>query len=167
MTASFLIVLAAAGLSPTAAGAVDRQVHEIFRPYREEADDQAVWERPIFSQELRALIARWQSVVPEGEVDDLNDGDWLCQCQDWDPKAFDLSILKVAAPGADHASVDVAIRLAAGEAHKRRAQLRLANEDGRWMIDELYAADSFPNGLKQALRETIAKDEALRKGQKP
>ncbi|MCW1427958.1 YbjP/YqhG family protein [Novosphingobium sp. JCM 18896] len=167
MTASMLILLAAAGLAPATAGEVDRQVHEIFRPYRENADDRPVWERPIFSRELRTLIAHWQRVAPEGEVDDLNDADWLCQCQDWDPKAFDLAILKVAGAGADRASVDVRIGLGAGEAGKRRAQLRLEREQGGWMIGDLYAAESFPEGLKQALRETIAKDEALRREKRP
>jgi len=37
----------------------------------------------------------------------------------------------------------------------------LRREGGAWKIDDMFA-ESFPSGLRQALRETIAEDKALR-----
>ena len=48
----------------------------------------------------------------------------------------------------------------AGAENLRPATLTLKHEDGVWQIDEI-AAEGFPHGLRQALRETIAEDEAL------
>jgi hypothetical protein len=42
-------------------------------------------------------------------------------------------------------------------------QLRFRPEGGGWKVDDLFAA-GMPDGLKQALRETIAADEALKAG---
>ncbi len=43
---------------------------------------------------------------------------------------------------------------------EREERLTLRREGEAWMIDDIFA-ESFPQGLRQALRETIAADEAL------
>ena len=43
---------------------------------------------PIYTAEVSALIAEWRTVAPQDEPDARSDGDWLCQCQDWNEEAF-------------------------------------------------------------------------------
>lgn len=159
-------LLAGASLPPDYSAQIDAQVAEAFRPYKDDIDDQAVWDRPIFSAEVNALIAHWQKVLPDDEPDRLNDGDWLCQCQDWDAKAFKAEIASRAALSEGRASVDVKIDLFGDPNGIRDAKLIFTREGGAWKIDDIFAKDSFPDGLKQALRETIAEDEALRAGKR-
>lgn len=157
------MLLAGASPSPADTAALDAQVAEVFRPYRQGADGKAAWDYPVWSAEVTALIAHWQRVIPEDEPDALNDGDWLCQCQDLDETRFR------AVPGArrmvaaDTAEIDVKIDLGfTGVADPREARLIFKREGGGWKLDDIFAKESFPRGLKQALRETIAEDEALR-----
>lgn len=159
MTASILpaLLLAAVGLSATEQTALDATVAEIFRPYGEEANDKPPWDYPIYSAETAALIAHWQRVVPQDEPDELNDGDWLCLCQDWDAEEFKAILGSREALSADTAQVEVKLDLGFGEG--RDAKLILKKEGTSWRLDDLFA-ESFPRGLKQALRETIAADEA-------
>lgn len=144
------------------AAALDTAVTELFRPYGQGLDTQAVWERPIFSAEVNALIAHWQRVLPPDEPDRLNDGDWLCQCQDWDERAFRTSAGAPRKLADDMAELDVKIDLGFPEAAGLRdARLIFRREDGAWKLDDIFAPEAFPQGLKQTLRETIAEDEAM------
>ncbi|HKX77061.1 MAG TPA: DUF3828 domain-containing protein [Novosphingobium sp.] len=143
--------------------ALDAAIAEIFRPYSSGYDNTPPWERPIFSAEATALIAHWRHVLPEDEPDRLNDGDWLCQCQDYDAKGFKTTprIIEISSDGL--ASAEIGIDLGFSEVRDlRKATLILRREGGAWKLDEIVSADAFPRGLKQALRETIAEDEALR-----
>jgi len=137
-------------------------VKAIYAPYTVTLQDGSYppisWERPIYTKEVAALISRWETVMPEDEVDDLNDGDWLCLCQDWDSRAFKTTIVSSEMKGADAAHVMVDVAVFGTEA--RRAAFDFKREDGVWKIDEL-TAEGMEKGLKQALRDTIAKDEAL------
>src|SRR6478752_768272 len=89
-----LLLAALPGPAPAAQGALLRTVEGLFKPYARPpaARSPAVWQRPIWSRETAALIARWRRVTPSDEVDTLSDGDWLCQCQDWDVHAFKLTV---------------------------------------------------------------------------
>ena len=148
-----IAALLAASPAPSVYPAIDR----IFHPYSAppSAHALAAWQRPIWSRETAGLIARWQQATPKGEVDDLDDGDWLCQCQDWDQKAFRLMILsrKIDPPG--HAVVNVGFRLNSRD--NRTARLLLSFEGGAWKLDDVFD-DDFPQGLQAALRLTTAKD---------
>jgi hypothetical protein len=135
-------------------------VARFYRPYSIGAASAAVWERPIFARDTAALIARWQRVMPDGELDGLNDGDWLCLCQDWDHTKFRVTTLNRQPLGPGAAEVRLAIQL--GNGQRREGRLRLLKEAAGWRIDDLFASD-FPRGLRQALRETIAEDEKLPK----
>lgn len=141
--------------TPAQAGTPEAAVAAIFAPYSGPTATTASWDYPIYSQQTAELIARWRAVAPKDEPDELSDGDWLCQCQDFDRKAFTATILsKRAARG----GTLVAVRLDLGDNAPRNAQLVLKRESGMWRLDDLYAAQDFPNGLKQKLQETILED---------
>lgn len=141
--------------------ALQEKVVEIFRPYGGSDEATASWDYPIYSVEVTDLIARWRSVTPEGELDGLNDGDWLCQCQEWEPHAFAVTMTSIGMVSDDVAEVELIVDLGFGGPEDTRAEtLTFKREDGIWKLDEMIAI-AFPDGLKQALRETIAVDEEL------
>jgi hypothetical protein len=117
----------------------------------------AAWEVPHFSAETTALIAQWRRSTPSAEVDDLRDGDWLCQCQELDSTGFTARIERTEMHGKDSADLDIAVDLGFADAQDSARSLRLLlkRESEVWKIDDILAA-SFPRGLKQALREAIA-----------
>jgi hypothetical protein len=160
--AASLLALAASVVALVAAdsSAIEQTVTRIYQPYVIERATAPVWERSLFSREVSALINHWQRVMPEGQLDGLNDGDWLCQCQDWSPLNFHVTTLsrQPAGPG----TVETRLRIDLGNGQSRQARLLLHKEAQGWRIDDLFA-DDFPHGLKQALRETIAADEKVSK----
>jgi hypothetical protein len=160
------LILAAAAPSAEDRMAIEEAVVGIFAPFTTE-NPGASWDFPVYSEEVTALIAKWKSVIPESEPDGLNDGDWLCQCQDWDAAAFQATITSVTMTGARTAEVEVSLDLGfgAGEAG-RGGRLLLRREGEAWKIDDIVA-EPFPSGLRQALHETIAADEALLAAGKP
>jgi hypothetical protein len=168
MLATIAAVLLTAGASaPSAAerDSIETQVTAIYGAYRQPATGVASWDYPVYSTELTALIARWKAVVPEDEPDALNDGDWLCQCQDWNRRRFLATILMIAMNPSGTAEVDVILDLGLNaRTGSRVARLVLKRERDGWKIDDIVA-DGFPDGLRRALHETIAADEALAAGQ--
>jgi len=160
LLATILAVLAAT-TAPSDAdrAAIEEKVVEIFQPYGGSEESTASWDYPIYSAEVTALIARWRAVTPEGGMDGLNDGDWLCQCLDWEPHAFAVTMTSIGMVSDDVAEVELTVDLGFGGPEDTRAEtLTFKREDGVWKIDEMVSLE-FPDGLKQALRETIAVDE--------
>lgn len=161
MSLTTAILFLASGALPAADSVgIDRQVAEIYRPYSHAVSSTSAWERPIFSAEINALVRHWGRVTPHEEVDDLSDGDWLCLCQDWEPRGFRATVVsrRLVRPG----FVEVGLRINLGEGSRRTARLELKREASGWKIDDMISSD-YPRGLKQALRETIAADEKLPK----
>jgi len=159
-----LLLLAAAAPSAVDLTEIETRVVEIFRSYGGPPNAPAAWDHPIYSAEVTALIARWKAVMPHDEVDSLNDGDWLCQCQDWDGEGFRATIVSIAMSDESTAEVELRVDLGFGGPESMRGEhLTLRREEGVWAIDEIVAG-AFPQGLKQALRDTIAEDEALAAG---
>ena len=157
------LLLAGAALPAADDAALQAKVAEIFRPYQQDMDDKAAWDYPIYSDEVRSLIDHWQHVVPDDEPDALNDGDWLCQCQDWNAQAFKVSVASSRMLAPDRAEVDVRIDLGFSEVRDlREARLIFRREGEGWQLDDIFARDAFPDGLTRALRDTIREDEALR-----
>ena len=155
------LLLAAAAPSAADRNEIETRVVEIFQSYRGPPAPVAAWDYPIYSAEVTALIARWKAVMPQDEVDALGDGDWLCQCQDWDGEGFQATIVSIAVSEEGTADVELSLDLGFGGAEStRRERVTFKREAGVWTIDEI-AAEAFPNGLKQALRDTIAEDQAL------
>lgn len=161
MLATALAVLANATTAAEDRAAIEEAVVAIFKPYAADASGAASWDYPIYSTETAALIAKWREVTPEDEVDRLSDGDWLCQCQDWNAQAFTATIGAIGMWNEGFAEVDLTVDLGLdGPDATRMERLTFKREGAEWKLDDILA-DSFPDGLKQALRETIAEDEAL------
>jgi len=161
-----LLLLAASAGAPAAAlrEEIETQVTAIYGPYADRETSVAAWDYPIYSAELTALIARWKAVMPQDETDALNDGDWLCQCQDWNNRRFLASIVAIGMDVDGRSEVDVIIDLGISRRDATRAaRLILKREQAEWKVDEIIG-DAFPDGLRQALHETIAADEALAAG---
>ena len=167
MLATIAAVLVLAGASPPPAvdrDAIETQVTTIFGPYKSQSRGIAAWDYPIYSAEVTALIERWKAVRPQDKPDRLSDGDWLCQCQDWNRRRFLTTIISVGMQDRNSAEVDFILDLGTNGTNGSRAgRLILTREQGGWMIDDIVA-DPFPDGLKQALRETIAEGETLSAG---
>lgn len=147
------LLLAAATLAPADSAALDAAVVTMFAPYRNPNATQSPSERPIWSAETAALIARWRRGTPRDEIDDMSGGDWLCLCQDWDAAKFRAAVIDRTATAPGTAQVRVRVSIGFGEAQVERLSFR--REGGRWKLDDMVARD-FPRGIKQALRETIA-----------
>ena len=154
-----LTLFLSAGAAPAipANATPEAVVRALYAPYASSKTHGAVWDWPVYTAETTALIRAWQKVTPQGEVDALSDGDWLCQCQDWDAHGFRVQILTRRVLRPDVVEVRAALRGADG---LMRLRLRLRNEGGRWRLDDLFAVN-LPRGLRDALRRTIAEDRAL------
>jgi hypothetical protein len=158
MPAIALASLLFAAAAPSAAdrATLDAAVAAIYQPYRT-SNSPPDWERPIYSAEIQTLIARWRRVTPSDEVDGLSDADWLCMCQDWDEHKFRATIRSRQFPATAAAIVGVHVDVGfSGGAND--ARLFFKRENGRWKLDDIYAGQFFPRGLKMTLRETIAED---------
>lgn len=153
------LLLAASNLSAADRAAIDATVLSMYQPYSRGGSAAPVWEQPLFSAEVSALIAHWQRVIPKDEPDRLNDGDWLCLCQDWEAGKFRMTIGAHRRLRANVAQVQVSLDLGTNE----RRNLRFVfNREGRsWKLDNIYGRGGFENGLKTTLRQTIAEDEKL------
>ena len=158
------LLLAAAAPSVAERSQIEATVVGIFRSYAGPPGPVAAWDYTIYSAEVTALIARWKAVMRQDEVDALNDGDWLCQCQEWEGNAFQARIdaIEMTEPGVAVVAVTLDLGLGTPES-ERTERFTLRREDEAWKIDDIVA-EAFPNGLKQALHETIAADEALPAG---
>ena len=161
LAAAFASLLAGAALPAADSAALDARVNEMYRGYRVATPPRAAWEYPYFSADTAKLIAHWQRVMPQDELDGLNDGDWFCACQDWDNRKFRHTVLAREAGAAGTAQVRVLVNLGWGTGTRQRLVFR--KERNGWRLDDMFEKDSFPRGLKQALRETIAEDEKLAK----
>ncbi len=155
MTIAIISALALVAAAPAATP--EATITAIYAPYSEEGAGTASWEFPIYTAEVIQLIDRWLAVLPADEPDELNDGDWLCQCQDWDAKRFRAVVTGRRA--LRRGLVQVSVRLDLGHGERQTARFLLRREAGAWKVDNLFAAD-FPRGLKQAIRETTARDAA-------
>ena len=161
-----LPLLAAATLSEPDNNLLEQRVVAIFAPYAKADASTPSWDYPIYSAEAAELIARWRRVTPANEPDALSEGDWLCQCQDWDENAFTATMGERRVLTADLVEVDVIVDLGFGGPEAlRQERLVFRREGGGWQVDDLFA-QSFPQGLKQALRTTIAEEEGVPAGER-
>lgn len=152
------LLLAGAALPAADQAAVDALVQRIYAPYADPAAPPALLDAPIYSAETTGLLARWKAVTPADEPDRLSDGDWFCQCQDWDQSAFRLTIAGRQPLPSGAVRVSVRFTLVAGTT--RDARLVLVREGADWRVDDLFSRE-MPRGFKQTIRRTIAEDEAL------
>jgi len=149
--------LAAACSAPAQADdtkAVDAAIANLYAPYGAQAPDwDAVRAQQNYSAATAALIGEWEKGLPPDEVTDLADFDWLCECQDWDSSKFKLTVLPHAAPKDGKAEVTAKVDIGWDEAREQR--FVMVKEADGWKVDDMVS-QSFPQGLKVALREAIA-----------
>ncbi|MBO9602674.1 MAG: DUF3828 domain-containing protein [Novosphingobium sp.] len=137
---------------------IDAAVTALYAPYGADAPEwDATRALHNYSKETEALIARWNKVQPVDEVTELGDFDWLCECQDWDSSAFKLTIEPHDSLVGDRVEVKARIDLGEGDGddESRDERLLMVKEDGAWKLDDLFS-ESFPKGLKAALKAAIA-----------
>ncbi|MXP09074.1 hypothetical protein [Pseudoblastomonas halimionae] len=124
-------------------------LYDLYHPFTDPAImPGADWNRIPFSPETAALVQRWQDQI-EGPMDELNSFGWLCQCQDWSAETFTFDMVETSADGA-------VIRVDSGWGDAQITRFDLVEFDGKWLVDNITNA-SFPDGLKWALRNEIAK----------
>jgi len=150
-----LALAAATSTTPASAATPQSAIAAIYAPFNDTRMQGASFDRPIYTPQLKALIAKWIEVTPPNEVDDLSDFDWLCQCQDWDAPTFSARIIGVRRLGPGRRSV--AVRLSP----QTSLRFTLQRTGGQWLIDDIFAS-GFRGGLRASLVRTIAADIALR-----
>ena len=155
--ALFLIALATAATAKPMAP-IEIVIRSTFAPYsdpRVQVPD--YFARPPWSAQTRALIKRWQNKPKSDQNGDdvtpLSNGDWLCQCQEWDNKLFRVNRVTVTKGKAGRMIAAVRYRVTAVDL--RVLTFVLIREGGAWRIDDLIFPDQRQT-LKAQLRREIA-----------
>lgn len=150
--------LVAVAIVPTSGIAADSRPAEeaalsLYDSYRGLSDfGGADWELPVFSADLTRIIAAWMAKNEAGDVTELSDFGWFCECQDWDQQGFKIKPLSVKQNG-DHATIRMRVRAGWGSSVEQR--LTMVRENGRWLLDDM-TTPSMPNGLRAALHEAMS-----------
>lgn len=132
--------------------AVDAALAAVYGHYK--ADDNALadWELPVFSAAVSAKLAAWSAHV-DGDLTNLNDYGWFCECQDRDGKAFawKRQSLRVLGPG----RIEVGVHVEAGWGSASDQRLILVYEDGAWKVDDLFSRTE-PDGIRAGIDKELA-----------
>lgn len=156
LAAAFALAACSAGGKPAPQSPqIDGTVAALYRPYSlDTANAPATpeWDRPVFSAATGKLIGQWKESFSEDNVLPLQDFDWFCECQDWDPGTYKFAIEPHGEPTGSR--IEVAVSLTTDKEGARRSRLELVRESGAWKIDDLYS-HTFPHGLKAALQDDI------------
>lgn len=156
-----LLLLAAAPLPAAERAALDASVERIYAPYSDPSNMTGSLDAAVYSAATTALLERWKRSTPSDEVDELSDGDWFCQCQDFDAATFRATVINRAALPPDKAGrrrAQVSLRIAIGWDTVRRARLIFVKERGEWRLDDMYTPGET-RGFKRIIRDTIAANE--------
>lgn len=131
----------------------------IYAPYSDVSGIAgSAWDMPIYSAELEAKISRWEAGIPDGELEDLNSFDWLCECQDYDAAKFRAEFYVLPARPGRMAAVDVGLNLGWDDPQLLSSRVVLTRENGRWLISDLFS-ETFPVGLAKELDWAIEDHE--------
>ena len=142
----------AAAAAPTDADktAAEAVIRAIYATYNREDTSApiAAEDRPVYSQELKNLIA----TIPhtDGELGPLDDADWFCGCQDWDGAT--ASITQISSEARPDGKVEVTSHfLPVADSEPTVITFLMVKEGGQWKIDDMTSI--VPN---QTLRQAIA-----------
>lgn len=132
--------------------AVDAALEGVYGHYKSAGNALADWELPIFSAAATARLAAWSAHV-EGNLTDLNDYGWFCECQDWDGDAFawKRQSVRVLGPG----RIEVGVHVEAGWGSSTDQRLVLVYEGGAWKVDDLFSP-SAPDGIRAGIDKELA-----------
>jgi hypothetical protein len=152
--AAMLLFPAATHANRPDAPGIRAQIAKIYKPYSQELNQTSWWRYPVFSAETRKLIQRWRKLRENAEDEvDLGGADWLCACQDFDPKKFRVTVDSIRVLSSGQTEAGVTIHQGFGESSKQ--WYVMVNEKGRWEIDDIVPTKGKP-GLKTELRSAIA-----------
>lgn len=133
-----LLALPAMGFSqPITSGPVVDSVRAIYATYSDgnNENDGISWQRPVFTKRFTAIIRKWESKHTNDEVPPYGDGDWFCNCQDYDvhkTKLSEVTVIKTG-PGRYTASSFLYI----GWDYSNRINLSLMYENGQFLVDDI------------------------------
>lgn len=133
------LALLAMGFSqPITSGPVVDTVRAIFATYSDgnNENDGVSWQRPVFTKRFTAIIRKWEAKNTTDEVPPYGDGDWFCNCQDYDvhkTKLSEVTVIKTG-PGRYMASSFLYI----GWDYSNRINLSLVHENGQFLVDDIY-----------------------------
>jgi len=144
---------APAGGLPAGQGALRKAVEQVYAGYRHGDFKGYTEDLTPWTLRTRALVRDWKAGLPVGELTDMSDFDWLCQCQDWDPKGFMLSSVSPRPGGRGVTAVDVVYMHGWGA--RGQITLFMRVEDGRWRIDDVRFKDG--RMLRAALMRELPK----------
>jgi hypothetical protein len=136
------LALLAMGFSqPMTSGPVVDSVRAIFATYSDgnSENDGVSWQRPVFTKRFTAIIRKWEAKHTNDEVPPYGDGDWFCNCQDYDVKKAKLSEVTVIKTGPGRYTASSFLYI--GWDYSRRIDLRIAYENGQFLIDDIYEED--------------------------
>jgi Protein of unknown function (DUF3828) len=149
---SLSMTAATAPATPVDRLAVQKLVKSIMAPYaKTNASPPNSFDMPRYTRATRALINRWSKSLKPGYVTDMADGDWICQCQDWDPKAFRITSISIQPMKNGEMIADTRYFISPTDA--RRLKFVLAREGGNWLVSDLIFEDSKDSMTVQLARE--------------
>jgi Protein of unknown function (DUF3828) len=156
LLATQAILLIAASPTPITRvdnGAIRAAIKVIYAPYIDPTNELSAFEAPVFSTRTKVLITQWSNRRSSDEVSPLAEGDWFCQCQDWDAKEFRVTAIKIQPQAKGKVIANVSYDLGWDEV--RSLKFLLIREAGRWKVDDLLY-DNESVSLTAELRREIA-----------
>jgi hypothetical protein len=157
VAAFFATATVAAPVTKTDDSAVRKTVTKIYAPFRNEIIKEAWWEHPIYSAETRKKFVQWEQNRERrkaDDIDDLNNGNWLCGCQEYDTKYFRVKQNNINSLGSGKIEADIQLQIT--QTDTRKIRFMMVKEKGRWKVDDMFTDDDA-KGLKQTLSEQIAR----------
>jgi Protein of unknown function (DUF3828) len=156
LTTLALLLIAATPAPITRAdnAAIRAAIKVIYAPYLDPAKEISAFEAPVFSARTTALIKQWRNRRSSDEVSPLSQGDWFCQCQDWDSPGFRVTAIKIQPQAKGKVIANVSYDLGWDEV--RNLKFVMIRERGKWQIDDLISSGGYPsltNGLRQEIAE--------------
>jgi Protein of unknown function (DUF3828) len=151
--ALLLIAATPAPITRADNSAIRAAIKTIYAPYVDPTKEISAFEAPVFSARTKALIALWSNRRTSDEVSPLSQGDWFCQCQDWDSPGFRVTAIKIQPQAKGKIIATVSYDLGWDEV--RSLKFLMIRERGRWKVDDLLYDDASIR-LTTELRREIA-----------
>jgi Protein of unknown function (DUF3828) len=104
-----------------------------------------------YSASLASLVEKWLPFARGDEVGAMNDFDWYCQCQDFDPKTAKITAQNYRSKSKN--KMEVKVSFTAGWDEGSPLTFYFIRENGMWVMDDLR----FDGGstLRKGLRSDI------------
>jgi hypothetical protein len=146
-----LILVQAVHANPATAALGDEEevkaaISEMYKVFNDSKNDKAFMDLAIYSKATSDLIAQWNKVPSNDDnISGLENGNWLCNCQDFDAEKFKITSFTFAPCGLSDRHARVVVGLDLGTSEKRDIFLTLHKEQGRWTIADIEIDNMKPN----------------------